>query len=97
MRISYELRDEQRQIDDPDTESKIKSNAEAKQRIQEKSQECTTKKAAVEREHWHECRRSGCRVSAHRDAYIRRRGKTTHSHRTDSYRLDKRVPHNLSF
>ncbi|KAH6986173.1 hypothetical protein BKA56DRAFT_670362 [Ilyonectria sp. MPI-CAGE-AT-0026] len=50
MRVSYELRDEEREIDDPNTTSKIESNEKAKQVIQHKSQECTMMKGAIERE-----------------------------------------------
>ncbi|KAL6408647.1 hypothetical protein AUP68_07591 [Ilyonectria robusta] len=50
MHVAYELFDEEREIDDPNTTSKIESNEKAKQVIQEKSQECTNMKVAIERE-----------------------------------------------
>ncbi|RTE78016.1 hypothetical protein BHE90_007488 [Fusarium euwallaceae] len=50
MRISYELRDEEREIYDPETTREIQSNAEAKQRIQIQSDIFTAKRAAIEQE-----------------------------------------------
>lgn len=44
------LRSEEREIDDPNTTSKIESNEKAKQVIKQKSQECTMMKGAIERE-----------------------------------------------
>ncbi|KAF7555747.1 hypothetical protein G7Z17_g1935 [Cylindrodendrum hubeiense] len=48
MRISYEMRDEEREMDDPNTTSKIESNEKARQKIQEKSQEYAKIKMAIE-------------------------------------------------
>ncbi|KAG7413229.1 Stonustoxin subunit alpha [Fusarium oxysporum f. sp. raphani] len=50
MRVSYVLRDEEREINDPKTIRKIKSNEKAKQAIATKSQECTNTKMDIERE-----------------------------------------------
>lgn len=50
LQVSYMLRSEEREIDDPNTTSKIESNEKAKQVIKQKSQECTMMKGAIERE-----------------------------------------------
>ncbi|KAM0421140.1 hypothetical protein ACHAPT_011032 [Fusarium lateritium] len=50
MRISHELRNEKREINDPDMTREIRSNDEAKQRIQDKSDRFTAKREAIERE-----------------------------------------------
>ncbi|KAF5703937.1 P-loop containing protein [Fusarium mundagurra] len=50
MRVSYVLRDEEREIDDPKTVAKIKDNKKAKKEIERKSQKCTNAKVDIERE-----------------------------------------------
>lgn len=50
MRVSYVLRDEEREINDPNTVTKIKNNEKAKEAIKAKSQKCTNTKMDIERE-----------------------------------------------